>query len=81
MEEEKKKKKEEEEERKTRKKRLSSSPLCMHVWGEEEEEALPYAHRHAWGEEEEEMGGERDRNIQEKESSIGREIERKRERE
>ena len=48
------------ERRKRKKKRLSSSPLRMHAWGEEEEEGLPYAHKCAWGEEEEEAGGERE---------------------
>ena len=40
---------------------LSSSPLSTRTWGEEEEEALPYARRCAWREEEEEIGGERRR--------------------
>ena len=40
---------------------LSSSHLSTRTWGEEEEEALPYARKCAWREEEEEIGGERRR--------------------
>ena len=61
---------------KRKKKRFSSSPLCIHTWGEEEEEALPYVSGERRKKNQEERESEREINILERESSIGRESDR-----